>query len=290
MRFTLMCGLIGCDDHAALARAAEDAGWDSFSIPDSLFFPKQNESDYPYNETDVLRRVLEDTPVLEPFIAITQMAMATKKINFFPGVLKVPVRQPLVLAKTLSTLAVISGNRLMLGAGISPWTEDFIYNGVPFEPRGKMLDECIEIIRGVMAGGYFEYHGDHYDFAPLKMLPVPDKPVPVLFGGHSKPALRRAARTGDGWVSANSDFETLSAMITTLQEYRQHYGTENREDFQIHAYDSFAKSVDDYKRLQDLGVTDMVACPWSPYKSGLDIPGKIDAINRFAQEIITGFE
>ena len=102
----------------------------------------------------MVRQALEVTPVLDPFIAIAQMAAVTEKIKFYPGVLKVPVRHPLLLAKTLSSLAVVSNNRLKLGAGLSPWKEDFDHLDVPFEPRGKMLDECIEIIRGVLFRGF----------------------------------------------------------------------------------------------------------------------------------------
>ena len=78
------------------------------------------------------------------------MAAVTKTLRFYPAVMKLPVRQPLVLAKALSSLAVISGNRVSLGAGLGPWREDFTYNGVAFEKRGKLMDECIEIIRGAL--------------------------------------------------------------------------------------------------------------------------------------------
>ena len=214
------------------------------------------------------------------------MAAVTRTIRFYPGVLKVPIRQPLLLAKSVASLAVMSGNRYSLGAGLSPWAEDFVYNGVPFEDRGHRMDECIEIIRGALTGDYFEYHGKHYDFGPMKMCPVPDKPVPILIGGHAKPALARAARSGDGWISANTDFATLKSLIEQIDGLRAEFGTHGKSDFEIHAFDASARTPDDFKRLRDIGVTDICTSAWNVYDASTDRKHKLDGIRRFADEII----
>src|SRR5271155_3402439 len=135
-------------DFHAIARAAEASGWPSIPIPDSLFFPRATVSRYPYADTDNIRAYISATGFIEPFIAMTWMAAVTTTLRFYPAVMKVPVRQPLVLAKALSSLAVISNNRVSLGAGLSPWREDFAHNGMVFEKRGKLMDESIDIIRG----------------------------------------------------------------------------------------------------------------------------------------------
>ena len=284
MRFTLMLGLGGHEDYAVLAAAAEQAGWDAISVPDSIFYPKTSESDYPYADTAAVRSALEAAPVIDPLIAIAGMAAVTKRIRFYPGVLKVPVRQPLVLAKALSSVAVMSNNRLSLGAGLSPWKEDFSYNGVEFEKRGKLMDECLEIIRAAMTGDYFAYHSDNFDIGEVKLTPTPTRPVPILIGGHARPALRRAARLGDGWISADADRETLRDLIAQLGEFRQQY--EQRGEFEIHALDNNLRSADDCLQLADMGVTDICVTPWNPYQSGLSLQGKLDAMERFASEII----
>ena len=142
-----MMGLGGYEDYPVLARAAEAAGWHALSVPDSLFYPKITESEYPYTDTAAVRQALDGTPVIDPLVAIAAMAAVTERIRFYPGVLKVPVRQPLVLAKTVSSVAVMSNNRLSLGAGLSPWKEDFTYNGVAFEGRGQLMDECLQILQ-----------------------------------------------------------------------------------------------------------------------------------------------
>lgn len=290
MRFTLMTGLGGIADYPDLARVAEECGFHSLAVPDSIFYPEVTESDYPYLSTEAVRQALDGVPVLEPFIAIASMAAVTERLRFYPAVMKVPVRQPLVLAKTLSSLAVTSGNRVALGAGLSPWKEDFSYNGVEFEKRGRLMDECLEIIRGAITGDYFEYHSENYAIGRMKMSPVPDESVPILIGGHAKPALRRAARIGDGWISANSDYESLRGMIATLNELRVEFGTADKSDFEIHAFDMAAKQAGDFQRLSELGVTDACVTPWNPYDPSLQREDKLAAIREFSRRVITSLQ
>jgi len=286
MRFTLMTGLGGIEDYPHVAAAAESSGWTSLAIPDSLFYPEITESDYPYMSTEAVREALDGVPVLDPIVAMTAMAGVTSTLRFYPAVLKVPVRQPLVLAKALSSLAVISNNRIALGAGLSPWKEDFSFNGVAFEERGKRMDDCIAIIRGALSGDYFEFHSPYYDIGRMKLSPVPTAPVPILVGGHAVPALRRAAQVGDGWVSANSDYESLREMIGKLDELRREFGTDTRADFEIHAFDMHARNIDDFRRLAELGVTDICVTPWNPYDPTLDRARKLARIEQFAEAII----
>lgn len=285
MRFTLALGTAHYQSYPDMARAAEESGWTSITLPDSLFFPQKTVSDYPYADTAAIRQYIEAFPFIEPFVAIATMAAVTKKVRFYPGVLKVPVRQPLVLAKTLSSLAVVTGERVALGAGLSPWKEDFAYNGVDFDKRGRLMDECIEIIRGVMTGRYFEYHSENYDFGPLKMSPVPKKPMPIIIGGHAKPALARAARLGDGWLAANTDTPTLVDLVKQLNALRREHGTLDRPGFEIHGMPIDARAPADYRRFEELGVTDICSVPW-----GMGTPAtpaqQLDAIRRFGEEII----
>ena len=130
MRFTLALGFSHYSNFQNIARAAEAAGWSSICMPDSFFFPKTTQSEYPYADTQMIRNYIEATPFIEPVVCMTWMAAVTTRLRFYPDVLKVPTRQPLVLAKALSSLAVLTGERIGLGAGLSMWEEDFSYNGV----------------------------------------------------------------------------------------------------------------------------------------------------------------
>ncbi len=289
MRFSLLTGLGGIEDYPELARTAEAVGFHSLAIPDSIFYPEITESDYPYMNTDSVRQVLDGVPVLDPFVAIATVAAVTETLRFYPAVMKVPVRQPLVLAKALSSLAVVSGNRVSLGAGLSPWKEDFTFNGVDFDARGKLFDECLEIIKAAMSGDYFEHQSENFSIGRCKLSPAPTENVPILIGGHAKPALRRAARLGDGWVSANTDYETLQGLLSTLAEMRLEYGTDERTNFEVHAFDVTARSIEDYQRLEQLGVTDICVNPWNPYDPHITSDKKLAAIEGFAKAIIENY-
>ena len=140
------------------------------------------------------------------------------RFNFF--VLKLPIRPPALVAKQAGSLAAIFGNRLGLGVGTSPWPEDYELLGVPFAKRGKRMDECIDIIRGLTSGDYFEYHGDFYDIPKTKMTPAPAEPIPILIGGHAEAALRRAARC-DGWMHGGGSREELDRLSAAQPDPRR---------------------------------------------------------------------
>jgi probable F420-dependent oxidoreductase len=285
MRFTLQLAFARFPDYQKIAQTAEEAGFSSIGMPDSFFFPERTESEYPYANTGAIREYIASMPFIEPVAAMGWIGAVTRTIRLYPSVLKVPTRQPLVLAKALSSLAVLTGERILLGAGLSPWKEDFTYNGVDFEKRGKLMDECIAILRGAMSGDFFEYHSENYDFGRMKMTPVPNRAVPILIGGHSRPALQRAARLGDGWVSANSDFDTLKGLIGQLNELRGEHGTRARADFEIHGFDMGARFPADFQRLAELGVTDACVAPWG-FDVSVPLAAQLDAIRRFADGVI----
>ena len=133
----------------------------------------------------------------------------TLKFNIF--VLKLPIRPPALVAKQAGSVAALFDNRLGLGVGTSPWPEDYDFMGVPFAKRGKRMDECIEIIKGLTSGEYFEFHGEFYDIPKTKMTPAPTKPIPILVGGHADAALKRAARN-DGWMHGGGDLDDPEAL------------------------------------------------------------------------------
>lgn len=135
------------------------------------------------------------------------------------------------MAKQAGSLAALIGNRVGLGVGTSPWPEDYELMGVPFAKRGKRMDECIDIIRGLTSGDYFEYHGEFYDIPKTKMTPAPTEPLPILIGGHADAALRRAARN-DGWMHGGGT-EDLDELLAKLNRFREEEGTADK-DFQIH--------------------------------------------------------
>lgn len=224
MRFTYAETMTNPAYYVPLAQAAEAAGYTSMAVADSIAYPRDSDATYPYTP-DGNREFLADKPFIEAFVLSAAMAAVTTTLRFTPFVLKLPIRPPVLVAKQSASVAALSGNRFGLGVGISPWPDDFEIMDVPFEKRGARMDECIDIVRGLTAGGYFEFHGEFYDIPPIKISPVPTEPVPILIGGHSKPALRRAAQRGDGWMHAGGDGAELDRLLVELDALRAEYGT-----------------------------------------------------------------
>jgi probable F420-dependent oxidoreductase len=275
--------------YVPLARAAEEAGYDSFIVPDSIAYPERSDARYPFNP-DGTREFLDDKPFLEPFALIGALGAVTESIRFVTFVLKLPVRHPVLVAKQAASVAVLSEGRLALGVGTSPWPEDYLLCDEPWEGRGPRMDEQIAIIRGFTRpqGGYFEFHGRFYDIPPAKMAPLPKEPIPVLIGGHAEPALRRAALTGDGWLHGGGNPEQLPHLLRRLTELRAEAGR-GREPFEIHVISADAYTPDGLKRLEDRGVTDVIVGFRWPYSTGPDtetLQTKIDNLRAFANNVI----
>ncbi|MEU4343424.1 TIGR03619 family F420-dependent LLM class oxidoreductase [Nocardia sp. NPDC023852] len=286
MRFTYAETMTVPSYYLPLAKAAEEAGYTSMSVADSVAYPKESDAKYPYTP-DGNREFLEDKPFIEAFVLSAAMAAVTTTLRFTPFVVKLPIRPPVLVAKQAASVAALSGNRFGLGVGISPWPDDFEIMGVPFDKRGARMDECVDIVRGLSAGGYFEFHGAFYDIPPIKISPVPTEPLPILIGGHSKPALRRAAQRGDGWMHAGGDGAELDRLLVELDALRAEYGT--RKDFEVHVISLDGFTVDGIKRLEDKGVTDVIVGFRLPYTTEQDtepLDTKIANLCRFAEKVI----
>ena len=285
MRFSFAESMCDPSEYLPLAIAAEEAGYTSYVIPDSICYPEVSDSKYPYTP-DGDRQFLEDRPFIEPFSLIPAMGAVTKRLRFTTFVVKLPIRHPVLVAKSASSVAVLTNNRFGFGVGLSPWPDDFQICGTDWKTRGKRMDEMIEIVRGLSTGGFYQFHGKYYDVPSIKICPVPTAPIPILIGGHSEPALRRAARIGDGWMHAGSD--DLMQMMARLTELRKAYGRD-REPFEIHVISFDAFTVDGVHRLEDLGVTDVIVGFHNPYDKDTDrmtLTQKIDALRRYADDVI----
>ena len=283
-------------EHLEIARTADDNGWDSIQVADAPFFPEKVSAPYPYTP-DGSRFWPLDLPVLDPWVAITAMAVVTKRIRFIPAVLRLAIRQPLLEAKSLCSVAAVSGGRVALGVGLAWMPEEFKWLGMDKKTRGARQNEAIEVLKLLMGGGMVEYHGKYHDFDRLIMAPVPEHPVPIYVGGTSRPALKRAARYGDGWIGVMHPLAEIEGTIAELGAMRREFGRGD-EPFDIMLHCPDAQSVDDIRRLEDLGVTDLQVTPWTmpdtPAELGVAafmqqqpaLALKKDAIKRYADEVI----
>ena len=287
MRFTYHHSMCPPEQYTPLAIAAEELGFTTITMPESICYPKEATSQYPYNE-DGSRDFLDNEPFIDPFVLTAHMAASTKRIRFSTAIMKLAIRQPVMAAKALSSLAVMTGNRFSCGVGISPWKEDFEVAQIPWEKRGKRLDEMVTIIRGLMGGEYFGHQGEIFDIPAIKLCPTPTEPLPILIGGHAEAALKRAARSGDGWVAAGGSLEDLARMIKRIHELRKEYGRDQLP-FEVHTGSDQGYSTDGIKRLEDIGVTDLTVAFRNIYKSEPDtksLEEKIGAMRWYADNII----
>jgi probable F420-dependent oxidoreductase len=288
MRFSVALAMCDLSHYLPLAKAADDAGFYGFAVPDGPFYPEVVTARYPYSPNpDGSRFWPAETPMPEPWVVIPAMAAVTERLRFQTMVLKLPIRQPLLVARTVGTAAVLSGNRVELGVGLSWMPEEFRFLSEDFDSRAARTDEAVEIIRKLLAGGWVEHHGEHYDFDRLMMAPWPSEPVPIIVGGTTKPALRRAARLGDGWVSSGNTTEEAAAMIAELRSLLEAEGRDPDGGFAYKVVSTDAFDLDGYRRLADAGATEVIVQPWWLYGGDPeDLQVRIDAVARFGDEVV----
>jgi probable F420-dependent oxidoreductase len=199
----------------AMARRLEDAGFTSLWVSDHVVMPAEVRSRYPF-AADGKATWSSDTPYFDAVVALTLIAEATRHARFGTAVLVLPQREPVVLAKQLASIDALSGGRLELGVGAGWLAEEFAALDVPFATRGSRFVEWIELMRECWTGDPAPYRGEHYTLpSGILCRPAAAHPIPVLVGGHSRTALRRAGVLGDGWLAHQSalalDPQDLSA-------------------------------------------------------------------------------
>jgi probable F420-dependent oxidoreductase len=199
------------------AARAEAVGFDSLWVPEHIVFFDRYDSRYPYNESGVLD--LGANPgIFDPFLALTVAALATTRLKLGTSVLLIGERNPLLTAREAATLDQIAGGRFLLGVGVGWSQEEYVALGVPWERRGDRCDEYIQVMKEAWAAPRSSFHGEFCDFTDVIAYPKPvQQPhLPVLVGGNTPPALRRAARFGDGWFGWNLSVDELRATVATL--------------------------------------------------------------------------
>ncbi len=282
-----MYSMIEPSYYVPLAQAAEAAGFASIGLADSICYPQESTSSYPYN-SDGTRQFLENKTFIEPLITAAAMGAVTRTLRFHTAVLKLPIRNPVILAKEATSASAITGGRFDLGVGISPWEDDYEAAGVPWSGRGRRFEECIEVITKLSSGEYVEHHGEFYDFRPVKLNPGAH--LPILIGGHNERSLERAARLGDGWLPAGMSRDELAHSIARISQLRKEYGRDHLP-FAIHAIGIDSFSAEGVRHLAELGVTHAVGgfSAFNPYGIEQDtetLQQKIDSLHRYADQVI----
>ena len=232
-----------------LAQNAEAAGFESLWTVEHVVVPKGYQSQYPYSR-DGRMPGADDAPIPDPLIWLAYAAAVTTKIRLATGIIILPQRHPFYIAKEAATLDVLSRGRLVLGVGIGWLEEEFKAVGVPFETRASRTEETIAAMRALWTKGACEHRGQHYAWPSVESNPKPVQArLPIVIGGHTKSAARRAARVGDGFFPARAD--TLAECLVELEAECARVG---RNPAEIEITTGCAPKLDEIKRLEQMGV------------------------------------
>ena len=272
-----------------LARTAEEVGIESIWTVEHVVVPVDYRSKYPYSETGKMPGP-ETIPIPDPIIPLAFAAAVTKTLRLGTGVVILPQRHPLYVAKEMATLDVLSNGRAILGVGIGWLQEEFAAVGVTFKQRASRTDESIQAIRSLWKSTPEPFNGKYYKWGPVESHPKPIQHpgVPIIVGGHAEAAARRAARLGDGFFPARGEIGSLTKLLAIVREECKAVG---RKPDAVEITSgiggnnatsaSDAMQLDTVRRYQDLGVARLIIAP-----PAFDIDGVRAGLHRFADRVI----
>jgi probable F420-dependent oxidoreductase len=273
---------IGADEAREVCQRADAAGFDSVWGGEHVILPTSIESRYPYTEDGKIPAE-PDTPIPDPLIWLAFAAAAAPTLRLGTCILIVPQRNPVVLAKELATLDVLSGGRLELGLGVGWMKEEFEALGVPWERRGARTDEYVAAMRALWAGPHAEFHGEFVDFPPVTCSPRPvHSRIPIVVGGDTDAALERVVRLADGYFPGEGAPDRLGTLLRRLRDTAERAG---RDPAEIEINAVFAHQLADpiagAEQLASLGV-DRAMVPAFVFAG----PGGLDRLSQFGDEVI----
>jgi probable F420-dependent oxidoreductase len=282
MKFGIMFANVGPyvqpEGASAIGTLAEEHGFDSVWTVEHVVVPAGYESEYPYSPTGRMPG-REESPIPDPLIWLTWVGAATTTLRLATGILILPQRNPVILAKELATLDVLTRGRVDLGVGVGWLQEEFDAIGVPFEERAARTDEYIEALRVLWRDDEPTLEGRYTSFDRAKSYPKPvQSPIPIHVGGHTRAAARRAGRLGDGFFPGRSSEEDLRPL---LDEMRSAAVDAGRDAGAIEVTAGGAFDLEGVKRFADAGVDRVVIPPLA-----FDVEKLGSQLGQFSENVI----
>lgn len=291
-------------DLAPIARRADELGYESVWIWEHVVYPKEIHSKYPYTPTG--DAPFADHRTLDPWVTLSHIAAVTSRIRLGTNIFILPLRNPFLTARAVTTLDVLSGGRVIVGAGMGWLEEEYALLGQDFATRGARANEIAQVLKALWTQDEPEFHGAHFDFDAVKFDPKPvQKPhPPILFGGETNAAMRRAARYGDGWLSSGviDTPETARAKLEKLRALRRDAGRDH-EPFQTMVCGGAWMTREQIEQFEAAGVDRLLLAPWfspearkgiAPGAERAPAPGQsaacagvIHGIERYADEVLS---
>lgn len=279
MKFGVMFANTGMgstpDGAVELARTAEESGFESVWTVEHVLVPSGYRSAYPYDPSGKMAGGMEDFDLPDPLVWLTWVAAHTSTLRLGTGVLVLPQRNPAIVAKEVATLDRYSGGRVLLGVGVGWLREEFDALGVPFEGRGGRMDEYIEVMRALWTADRADHEGTYVTLRGAVSRPRPAQTsVPIVIGGHTTKAARRAGRLGDGFFPGKGSIEELRALFAEMRRAAEDAG---RDPARIELTTG-GGPPEHLKALADLGVARVVVPAMRP-----------ERLRRFGDEVIAAF-
>src|ERR1700754_4178075 len=223
MRFSMQLFGLAAEDYLPLVVRAEELGLECVWLAGHVVTPLDFEKKYPYAASgDPGFR--PETPLTDVAVTLGYLAARTTRIRLGTGVFVLPMRNPFHVARSWAALQNLSGGRAVFGVAAGWMREEFEAVGVDFAERGARTDEMLDVLALLWSGEPVEFHGRHIDFGPVHFAGAPTAPIPLVFGGHAVPALRRAAARGSGWFGPNLDLAGTLALTSRIDRLRAERG------------------------------------------------------------------
>jgi probable F420-dependent oxidoreductase len=264
-----------CADPAAagqVAALAERLGYDSLWAGEHVVVPSPRVDPSPMEP---------DEPILDPLVALAHLAGHTERVRLGTGLIVLPQRNPLVLAKQAASVDVLSGGRLILGIGVGYLEPEMTAIGVPMERRGRRADEYLTAMRSLFEDEAPRFHGEYVDFEGVDAHPRPiQRPLPIVVGGHTRQAFMRTARYADGWYGFLIGLRSMAQYRDGLREAIERTGRERP----LHVSITPARPLDEetVAAYAELGVQRLIPVP----PPSLDVDGVLEFVEANAPERI----
>jgi probable F420-dependent oxidoreductase len=259
MKFWQNISWIETDQLIEVSKFAEEVGFEGVLDGDHIAIPEPLLTPYPYT-ADGKPPMSSNWNYPDNFACAAAIAAATTTLRYVTDIFVLAARNPLMVAKAAGTVAILGNHRFVLGVAAGWMKDEFDLAGVDFASRGKRMDEMIVLMRKLWMGGPVEHRGEFFNIPPLNMEPSPNRLVPIFAGGASKPALRRAATLCDGWLNAGNTPDEVPGLMDEIRRMRREAGRDHLP-FESIVTLTTPPSVDDFKRMEDIGVDGILVYP-----------------------------
>jgi len=285
MKFWQMVSYMEVDQLVEVARIAEEVGFEGVMGSDHVLYPQNMETPYPYS-SDGKIFINGESEFPDPWVSTAVMAAATSRLKFSTSIYILPLRNPIEIARAASTLSIMTNERFILSAGVGWMKEEFDNYGIDFRSRGRRTDEIIEVLHKLWGEDWVEHHGEFFHYDKIKVRPRPRQAIPIFTGGSSPAALKRAARSADGWIGHGNTPEEVPELMRKLAALRADYGR-SELPFETVLGLTSPPDYDTFKRLEEVGMTAGVSYPFPlVFERNSSLDEKRRYMENFAEQFI----